>query len=105
MKIAFFSLPDSPSTAYSDSDSEWSSLERQRMVADALSKVNNKKSSSHKRSRKKRTAIPVATPKVPTLGGMPGGGMVDGIVGLNYSVKDDKSWRMDSTEKGEFFVL
>ncbi|XP_032451674.1 rho GTPase-activating protein 190 isoform X7 [Nasonia vitripennis] len=95
--------PYSPSTAYSDSDSEWSSLERQR-VAEALGKANNKKTSSHKRTRKKRTAIPVATPKVPSLVGMPGsgGGMGnfgDGIVGLNYSMKDDKNWRVDPTER------
>ncbi|XP_014212996.1 rho GTPase-activating protein 190 [Copidosoma floridanum] len=92
--------PYSPSTAYSDSDSEWSSLERQR-IAEALGKLNNKKISSHKRTRKKRTAIPVATPKVPSLSGISGGGgpLTDGIIGLNYSVKDDKSWRVDSTER------
>ncbi|XP_058794856.1 rho GTPase-activating protein 190 isoform X2 [Phymastichus coffea] len=95
--------PYSPSAAYSDSDSEWSSLERQK-VAEALGKaINNKKLSSHKRTRKKRTAIPVATPKVPTLAGIAGGGgavLTDGIVGLNYTaVKDDKGWRIDSTEK------
>ncbi|KAJ8665241.1 hypothetical protein QAD02_006903 [Eretmocerus hayati] len=94
--------PYSPSTAYSDSDSEWSSLERQR-VAEALGKANNnRKTSSHKRTRKKRTAIPVATPKVPSMiSGMSGVGaaLSDGIVGLNYSAKDDKSWRMDSAER------
>lgn len=82
------------STAYSDSDSEWSSLERQR--ADALSKTN-KKPSSYKRTRKKRTAIPVATPKVPSLASMVSG---DGNIGINYS-KDDKSWRIDPTERGK----
>lgn len=79
-------------------------------MAEALSKANNKKISSHKRTRKKRTAIPVATPKVPTLAGMPGsgGGMAnfgDGIVGLNYSMKDDKNWRVDPTERGTVFYF
>ena len=102
-------LVDSPSTAYTDSDSEWSSLERQR-VAEALGKANNKKLSSHKRTRKKRTAIPVATPKVPSLVGLSvplgvggvisGGSLTDGIVGLNYSLREDKSWRVDPAERG-----
>lgn len=82
--------------AYSDSDSEWSSLERQR-TTDALIK-GNKKCSSHKRIRKKRTAIPVATPKVPLLASMGSG---DGIVGLNYNMKDEKNWRVDPTERGK----
>ncbi|XP_025993656.1 rho GTPase-activating protein 190 isoform X3 [Solenopsis invicta] len=80
--------------SYSDSDSEWSSLERQR-ATDALIK-GNKKCSSHKRIRKKRTAIPVATPKVPSLASMGSG---DGIVGLNYNMKDDKNWRVDPAER------
>lgn len=83
--------------AYSDSDSEWSSLERQK-VADVMGKAN-KKALSHKRIRKKRTAIPVATPKVPSLAGI---GTNDGIVGLNYTIKDDKNWRVDSLERGGF---
>uniref|UniRef100_A0ABD2W3P8 Rho GTPase-activating protein 190 n=1 Tax=Trichogramma kaykai TaxID=54128 RepID=A0ABD2W3P8_9HYME len=93
---------DSPSTAYTDSDSEWSSLERQKVIAEALGKLpNNKKLSSHKRQRKKRTAIPVATPKVPSLPGLGTPGMLaDGIVGLNYTVKDDKSWRLDGNDQG-----
>lgn len=79
-------------------------------MAEALGKANNKKTSSHKRTRKKRTAIPVATPKVPTLAGMPGSGggignFGDGIVGLNYSMKDDKNWRVDPTERGTFIIL
>lgn len=85
-------------TAYSDSDSEWSSLERQR-ATDALIK-GNKKPSSHKRIRKKRTAIPVATPKVPSLASMGSG---DGIVGLNYNMKDEKNWRVDPAERGKIF--
>ncbi|XP_024940341.1 rho GTPase-activating protein 190 isoform X7 [Cephus cinctus] len=80
--------------SYSDSDSDWSSLERQR-ISDVLGKMN-KKPSTHKRTRKKRTAIPVATPKVPSLASMTSG---DGIVGLNYTMKDDKSWRMDPAER------
>lgn len=66
-------------------------------MADALGKAN-KKSSSHKRIRKKRTAIPVATPKVPSLASMGSG---DGIVGLNYNMKDDKNWRIDPTDRGK----
>lgn len=88
--------------AYSDSDSEWSSLERQR-VTDVLGKAN-KKPSTHKRIRKKRTAIPVATPKVPLLASMVGSG--DGIVGLNYNMKDDKNWRIDPADRGmNFFYI
>ena len=85
-------------TAYSDSDSDWSSLET---IADLLG-VANKKASAHKRIRKKRTAIPVATPKVPTLANMKSG---DGIVGLNYGVKEDKSWRVDPNERGKINYL
>ncbi|XP_033214904.1 rho GTPase-activating protein 190 isoform X3 [Belonocnema kinseyi] len=72
--------------------SEWSSLET---IAD-LRGVANKKAPAHKRIRKKRTAIPVATPKVPSLASMKSG---DGIVGLNYGVKEDKSWRVDPNER------
>ncbi|XP_076178702.1 rho GTPase-activating protein 190 isoform X3 [Ptiloglossa arizonensis] len=87
---------DKGQPSYSDSDSEWSSLERQRGVADVLCKVT-KKPATHKRIRKKRTAIPVAAPKVPTLASMGSG---DGIVGLNYNVKEDKNWRGDPVERG-----
>ncbi|XP_012277348.1 rho GTPase-activating protein 190 isoform X12 [Orussus abietinus] len=80
--------------SYSDSDSEWSSLERQR-VADVIGK-GTKKPSSHKRIRKKRTAIPVATPKVPSLVSMGSG---DGIVGLNYTMKEEKNWRVEPVER------
>ncbi|XP_043283459.1 rho GTPase-activating protein 190 isoform X4 [Venturia canescens] len=80
--------------SYSDSDSEWSSLERQR-VADVIG-MSEKKPASYRRTRKKRTAIPVATPKVPSLASMGSG---DGIVGLNYSLKEDKNWRIDPTER------
>jgi hypothetical protein len=55
----------------SDSDSDWSSSERrQKSTTDVYSKVN-RKPTSHKRVRKKRTAIPVATPRVPTLPSAP----------------------------------
>ncbi|XP_048511917.1 rho GTPase-activating protein 190 isoform X4 [Athalia rosae] len=80
--------------AYSESDSDWSSPERQRTI-DLLGKVN-KKSSTHKRIRKKRTAIPVATPKVPTLASLGSG---EGITGLNYTMKEDKNWRHDTMER------
>lgn len=85
--------------AYSDSDSEWSSLERQR-VTDALGKAN-KKPLSYKRIRKKRTAIPVATPKVPSLASIGSG---DGIC-LNYNTKDDKNWHVDPADRGAYFLL
>ncbi|XP_048511916.1 rho GTPase-activating protein 190 isoform X3 [Athalia rosae] len=80
--------------SYSESDSDWSSPERQRTI-DLLGKVN-KKSSTHKRIRKKRTAIPVATPKVPTLASLGSG---EGITGLNYTMKEDKNWRHDTMER------
>uniref|UniRef100_A0A1B6CUS5 Rho-GAP domain-containing protein n=1 Tax=Clastoptera arizonana TaxID=38151 RepID=A0A1B6CUS5_9HEMI len=50
----------------SDSDSEWSSLERKQKTSNSetYSKMN-RKPATHKRVRKKRTAIPVATPRVP----------------------------------------
>ncbi|XP_026673427.1 rho GTPase-activating protein 190 isoform X4 [Ceratina calcarata] len=79
--------------SYSDSDSEWSSLERQR-VAGILSKAS-KKPPSHKRTRKKRAPIFVAGPTVPTSASMGG----DGIIGLNYNVKEDKSWRTNPVER------
>lgn len=54
------------SLAYSDTDSEWSSLERRQRAAEVYCKVN-RKSGTHKRTRKKRTAIPVQPPRVPQL--------------------------------------
>lgn len=62
----------------------------------------SKKSLSHKRIRKKRTAIPVATPKVPSLASMGSG---DGIVGLNYNMKDEKNWRVDPADRGNFLKI
>lgn len=47
----------------SDSESDSSSLERQR-TADGYSKIN-RKPQTHKRPRKKRGAIPVQPPKIP----------------------------------------
>lgn len=70
-------------------------------LADYVGSVN-KKTSAHKRIRKKRTPIPVATPKVPSLTSMKSG---EGIVGLNYGMKEDKNWRMDPNERGEIFLL
>lgn len=51
---------------YSDSDSDWSSMERPLFNSsnNTFSKLT-RKSATQKRSKKKRTAIPVATPKVP----------------------------------------
>ncbi|XP_016922615.1 rho GTPase-activating protein 190 isoform X1 [Apis cerana] len=76
--------------SYSDSDSEWSSLERQR-IADISGKAN-KKPPSHKRIRKKRTPIFVASPKVPSSMGSGDG------IGLNYNVKEVKL-RVNPTER------
>lgn len=53
--------------SYSDTDSEWSSLERRQRASEVYSKVS-RKSGTHKRQRKKRTAIPVQPPRVPQLG-------------------------------------
>ena len=60
------------SAVYSDSDSEWSSLERRAAAAAGhesgdLAARPPRKTSSHKRPRRKRAAIPVATPRVPPL--------------------------------------
>ena len=59
------------SAVYSDSDSEWSSLERRAAAggheSGDLAARPPRKSSSHKRPRRKRAAIPVATPRVPPL--------------------------------------
>lgn len=52
--------------SYSDTDSEWSSLERRQRAAEVYCKVN-RKPGTHKRPRKKRTAIPVQPPRVPQL--------------------------------------
>ncbi|XP_025200481.1 rho GTPase-activating protein 190 isoform X1 [Melanaphis sacchari] len=55
---------------YSDSDSDWSSIERREPLYnssnDTFSKLS-RRSATQKRSKKKRTAIPVATPKVPSF--------------------------------------
>ncbi|CAH1109193.1 unnamed protein product [Psylliodes chrysocephalus] len=53
--------------SYSDTDSEWSSLERRQRASEVYSKVS-RKGGTHKRQRKKRTAIPVQPPRVPQLG-------------------------------------
>ncbi|XP_046620253.1 rho GTPase-activating protein 190 isoform X2 [Neodiprion virginianus] len=80
--------------SFSESDSDSSSPERQRPM-EFLGK-GNKKSLTHKRIRKKRTAIPVATPKVPLLSSLGGG---EGITRLNYTIKEDKNWRHDTMER------
>uniref|UniRef100_A0A8D8RS93 Rho GTPase-activating protein 190 n=1 Tax=Cacopsylla melanoneura TaxID=428564 RepID=A0A8D8RS93_9HEMI len=58
-------------TTFSDSDSEYSSLDRERH-RNYDSKT--RKSTTHKRMRKKRSAIPVATPRVPTFSVPPASG-------------------------------
>ncbi|XP_052865905.1 rho GTPase-activating protein 190 [Anopheles cruzii] len=57
-KEQIFNIPE-----YSDSESDSSSLEHKRST-DGYSKIN-RKAQSHKRHRKKRTAIPVQPPKIP----------------------------------------
>ncbi|XP_053695899.1 rho GTPase-activating protein 190 isoform X2 [Sabethes cyaneus] len=64
-KEQIFNIPE-----YSDSESDSSSLERKRST-DGYSKIN-RKPQTHKRHRKKRTAIPVQPPKIP-LGPFGGG--------------------------------
>ncbi|XP_069168245.1 rho GTPase-activating protein 190 isoform X18 [Procambarus clarkii] len=75
--------------AYSDSDSEWSSLERRR-TADSY-KVNRK--AVPKRMKKKRLPIPVAAPRVPPL---PSFYVAEGGPGTRYS---DERLLLDPYEK------
>ncbi|XP_050438253.1 rho GTPase-activating protein 190 isoform X3 [Adelges cooleyi] len=62
-----------PSMNYSDSDSDWSSMERRggeplyNSSNDTFSKLSSRKAVTQKRPKKKRIAIPVATPKVPSF--------------------------------------
>lgn len=66
-------------------------MERQR-IADISGKAN-KKPPSHKRIRKKRTPIFVASPKVPSSMGS------GDSIGLNYNIKEVKL-RVNPTERG-----
>ncbi|XP_068241238.1 rho GTPase-activating protein 190 isoform X7 [Palaemon carinicauda] len=75
--------------AYSDSDSEWSSLERRRST-DSY-KVNRK--AVPKRMKKKRLPIPVAAPRVPPL---PSFYVAEGGPGTRYS---DERLLLDPSEK------
>ncbi|XP_050734649.1 rho GTPase-activating protein 190-like isoform X3 [Eriocheir sinensis] len=75
--------------AYSDSDSEWSSLERRRST-DSY-KVNRK--AVPKRMKKKRLPIPVAAPRVPPL---PSFYVAEGAPGTRYS---DERLLLDPYEK------
>ncbi|XP_066996552.2 rho GTPase-activating protein 190 isoform X2 [Anabrus simplex] len=82
--------------SYSDSDSEWSSLERRQRAADIYCKVN-RKPTPHKRIRKKRTAIPVPTPRVPPVQPF---ATSDATGILNYQLKEEQSrGGCDSSEK------
>ncbi|XP_046406932.1 rho GTPase-activating protein 190 isoform X3 [Ischnura elegans] len=74
--------------SFSDSDSDWSSLERRQRGLDTYSKVN-RKPTPHKRTRKKRTAIPVATPRVPPI--QPFSALSDGPGLLSYRFKEERS--------------
>lgn len=86
--------------AFSESDSDWSSLERKQRAAEAYSKAN-RKSTPHKRVRKKRTAIPVPTPRVPNTQPY----APDGAGMLSYRLKDEKSRGAgDSLDRGTNFV-
>jgi hypothetical protein len=76
--------------AYTDSDSDWSSLERRKLAAEmyrgggvGVSVGTGRKPTPHKRTRKKRAAIPVATPRVPPFGDA-------ASAMLSYRFKEDK---------------
>ncbi|XP_059469342.1 rho GTPase-activating protein 190 isoform X9 [Neocloeon triangulifer] len=82
--------------AYTDSDSDWSSLERRKLAAEmyrggAGVGGQGRKSTPHKRTRKKRAAIPVATPRVPPFGDA-------AAAMLSYRFKDDKGkYKLEGT--------
>ncbi|CAG2059704.1 unnamed protein product, partial [Timema podura] len=64
--------------AYSDTDSDWSSLDGRQRTVESYCKVNRKQT-PHKRIRKKRV-IPVPTPRVPPthpLGGLDAAGVLN----------------------------
>lgn len=85
-------------TEYSESDSESSSSEQKnRGGLDGYYKMN-RKVQTHKRMRKKRTAIPVQPPKVPF------GTYVcpPEIPSLLYQKMKNESKKMSTLEKGEF---
>ncbi|XP_046682746.1 rho GTPase-activating protein 190 isoform X2 [Homalodisca vitripennis] len=92
----------------SDSDSEWSSLERRQKTSssEVFSKVS-RKPTTHKRVRKKRTPIPVATPRVPPFSAPPissnGPNPPLPPTDFNYrfKVQDNKSETLDKTSKGK----
>jgi len=76
--------------AYTDSDSDWGSLERRKLAAEmyrgggvGVSVGTGRKPTPHKRTRKKRAAIPVATPRVPPFGDA-------ASAMLSYRFKEDK---------------
>ncbi|CAB3372514.1 Hypothetical predicted protein [Cloeon dipterum] len=87
--------------AYTDSDSDWSSLERRKLATDLYNRGGGggvggqaRKSTPHKRTRKKRAAIPVATPRVPPFGDA-------AAAMLSYRFKDDKGkYKMDGNFGG-----
>ncbi|XP_065352471.1 rho GTPase-activating protein 190 isoform X6 [Cloeon dipterum] len=88
--------------AYTDSDSDWSSLERRKLATDLYNRGGGgggvggqaRKSTPHKRTRKKRAAIPVATPRVPPFGDA-------AAAMLSYRFKDDKVSESGSDESEE----
>jgi len=83
--------------AFSESDSDWSSLERKQGAPEAPCKMN-RKSTAHKRVRKKRTAIAVPTPRVPPT---PPYAPADATGVHSFHLKEDKARNLGSSiEKG-----
>lgn len=75
-------------------------MERKQQAAEAYNKAS-RKPTPHKRVRKKRTAIPVPTPRVPNMQSF----APDGAGMLSYRLKDDKSRGAgDSLDRGTDFV-
>nr|XP_018903141.1 PREDICTED: rho GTPase-activating protein 190 isoform X3 [Bemisia tabaci] len=87
---------------YSDSDSDRSSPESRHRLCPGDSKTN-RKSTMHKRTRKKRTAIPVATPKVPPFSAPPtnGPGPMDFAFPAQHSFSYPKENSVESHEKAK----
>nr|CAD7445715.1 unnamed protein product [Timema bartmani] len=82
-------------TTYSDTDSDWSSLDGRQRTVESYCKVNRKQT-PHKRIRKKRV-IPVPTPRVPPthpLGGLDAAGV------LNYQGQEGGCETIDKVCSG-----
>lgn len=83
----------------SDSDSEWSSLERRQKTAssEAFPKVS-RKPTTHKRARRKRTGIPVATPRVPQLSSNGPNPTLPPADNYRFKAQDNKSETLDKSK-------